>query len=67
MFSVMPRTQKTYVNILKMCKTWWCVATFTPWLPYPLGTSPDTHQIGGYVGCRVGMDYLEKKMSFVSG
>jgi len=43
------------------------VATFTIWPPYPPETNPDTHQIGGYVGRRLGMDYLEKKMAFVPG
>jgi hypothetical protein len=40
---------------------WRQVVSFTPWLLYPQGKSPDTHWKGGWVGPRASLDAVVKR------
>jgi hypothetical protein len=43
-------------TILDLSTRWRCVISYTPLPLYPLGKSPDTQCIGGWVGHRAGLD-----------
>jgi hypothetical protein len=49
-----------YPHFFDLGTSWRWVVNFTPQSPYPRGNNPRTHQIGGWVGRRAGVDEVEK-------